>query len=105
MKENEAAGTIPEVFCNLAGPFSFLWAFVSFSGRRQACSVERRGEGAFVFLKPWRFVFLGLFFFGGSEASFPGRGPDGKLTIKFTCPSAKNAKSIKTLGFPLKELQ
>ena len=78
MKENEAAGTIPEVFCNLAGPFSFLWAFVFFWPEAGLL----RGEawrGGICFFEAWAVCFSGpVFFFGGSEASFPGWGLDGK---------------------------
>ncbi len=47
-----------------------------------------RGEEAFVFFLRTRFVFLGLFFFDRTYVRFPGWGPDGKLTIKFTCPNS-----------------
>ncbi len=72
--------------------FSLLGAFVFFlAGGRDA-----PWRGGICFFFPPRFVFPGLFFSGGREGRFPGWGPDGKLTIKFTCPKGLKPKAKPT---------
>ena len=71
------------------GPFVFFWP----DGR------TLHGEGAFVFFLRLRFVFLGLFFFGRTDARFPGWGPDGKPTIKFTFPKGAGP-SVRLVKIP-----
>ena len=76
--ESDDKGDLPFVVS-----FSLLGAFVFFlAGGRHA--PWRRG---ICFFRAWAVCFFGpVCFFGGRQARFPGRCPDGKLTIKFTCP-------------------
>ena len=65
-----------------------------FSGQTDARSVER---GHLFFSCVCGLFFWACFFFGRTDARFPGWGPDGKLTIKFTCPKGYPYGNVQNL--------
>ena len=71
------------IFGSLCGFFFFGWGicFLLAGGR------DAPWRGGICSFRPTAVCFSGpAFFCGGREGRFPGWGPDGKLTIKFTSP-------------------